>query len=130
MKLQLFMMAIVMTIAATVSGEVYGSSNLLERPIICHTPQVAMAFKINNQNIAFIERSNPGDNLRSIASTEVHNVRTRLTQNGFTKTLQYNNKRHTIHIANSGEFNHFDDYIIIRNNEGHEITYPLDCEKF
>lgn len=129
MKLQMLLMAIIMTVAATVSGAVYGAAS---DPVICHTPSIQLALKIDTNHIAFIENTtgvNPeGRNLAS--TTQIQQVRTRLTPSGFTKIVNHNNKRHTIHINDTQSFSQLSDYIVIRNMEGHEITYPLNCEIF
>ena len=133
MKLQMLMLGLILTVAAAFSGELHAvAMNLQENPVICHTPRIQMAFKISDQHIAFIESKGLGLGSelegRSVASSAINQVRTRLTATGFTKTLERNGKRHTIHINNGNNFSQFDDYIVIRNSEGHEITYPLECE--
>lgn len=130
MKLQFFLMAVVLTIAATVSGQVYAKDStfkVAESSIICHTPRAQLALKISPDHISFIER-NRGVNHRSIASTKINAVRTQFIGNGYRKTLHFENKRHTISIKDFNDLNEIDNYIVIKNNEGHEITYPLNCE--
>lgn len=126
MKLQMLMLGIILTVAAAFSGHIHAHVNLQEAAIICHTPRVQMAFKLSENNVAFLKQGLSDG--RSVASENITQVRTRLTATGLSRTLDYNGKRHTIHIGNGQSFSQLDDYIVIRNSEGHEITYPLECE--
>ena len=65
-------------------------------------------------------------NIRDIAS--IKNVRTKLTANGFTKSALSKGLKHIVHVENIESPNSLNDYMIIRNSKGHEITYPLECQ--
>ena len=123
-------MAIILTIAASFSGQAYGSKGKLKNPVICHTPRMKLAFKVDNQHIAFLQHKQKDGPDRQIASSEEMDCGTRLTHKGFTKVVNYEGKKHKIHIRDVNKFSALDDYIIIRNSEGHEVTYPLNCEKY
>jgi len=68
---------------------------------------------------------------RDVASSEVNFDIARSRWNGLSveKIAMFENKKHTIHIQNVEQPSNIDDYISIRDSEGHEIIYPLDCKK-
>lgn len=125
MKFELFLLGLVLSVAASFSGRLYGATHPME-PLICHTPRVNLALKVEHNNILFIRES--VDAARGLASTEVQNVRTLYRSGSITKVLQYNGDRYTIHIGDQATFSNLDNYMIVRNDEGHEMTYPLSCE--
>ena len=88
--------------------------------ISCYSKRLNTEFKINKRLISIIE-----NNGRSLASVS---ARTKHTSNGFDKILSHNNKKVTLHIENRKNFSQVNDYIILRNTQGHEITYPLECQ--
>ena len=93
--------------------------------INCHTPRMNKIFSISKDKIVF-EKEEMSSN-RSIAS--VDKLRTKKEGNGFTKILSYEGNKYTIHIANEESFDEVEDYLSIRSEKGHEITYPLTCKK-
>jgi hypothetical protein len=48
--------------------------------------------------------------------------------NGFSKFFYVSGKKYTIHIDDKDNFSDIDDYMIIKSSNGHEITYPLNCQ--
>lgn len=89
----------------------------------CHTPTLNKIFKIEDNHIVFLN-SLDRSVARTIAEAQSRNKNDR---NGINKVLDYDNQKHIIHIDNEDHFSDLNDYIIIRNKEGHEITYPLTC---
>jgi hypothetical protein len=51
------------------------------------------------------------------------------SRSGMTKIVEFEKQKHTIHIADMNNFSDVNDYIIIKSNSGHEVTYPINCEK-
>ena len=90
----------------------------------CTTPRLSKAFVVGPTGIAFF---NPFEKQgRKIASTI--NARTKLIGKGFSKILFVSGEKHIVHINDKQNLNELDDYLIIKSNKGHEITYPLDCK--
>lgn len=91
--------------------------------IVCHTPRLNKVFEINDNKITFIHEIDQHKN-RELASV---NSRNKTDLSGLNKIVNFENEKHTIHIENTKNFSDVDDYIVIRNQIGHEITYPLSC---
>ncbi|MAF79292.1 MAG: hypothetical protein CME63_04685 [Halobacteriovoraceae bacterium] len=94
--------------------------------IICTTPRESKVVLIKDTSVAL---STPEKliNQRTVAS--VSSVRTKLQGKGFTKIIFLDGIKHTIHIENQNDFSDVNDYMVMRSQEGHEITYPLTCNK-
>ena len=102
-------------------------SNIFAAPqIICTTPRESKVVLIKDRSIAF---STPEKliNQRSVAS--VSSVRTKLEGSGFTKIIFLDGIKHTIHIESKDNFSDVNDYMVMRSQEGHEMTYPLTCSR-
>jgi hypothetical protein len=93
--------------------------------VFCHTPRMNKVFEVADQKITFF---NEYDNTarRELASL---NSRNKPSPQGLTKIVDFENQKHTIHIGSLENFSDVEDYIIIKSNDGHEVTYPLTCEK-
>ena len=94
--------------------------------MICHTPRIDKAFVVGQTQVTFLDESAEGPE-RQLASIE--GIRTKISGNGFTKIMDFEGQRHTIHVANVNSPSQVEDYLVIRSREGHELTYPLDCSK-
>lgn len=90
--------------------------------ITCKTSNELKSFKIRKKSVAFITYD---DNSRSIAS--VKKVTSRRTRTGFTKTVRMEGKQHIFHINDQRNFSNLEDYYIVKNKQGHEVIYPLNC---
>lgn len=93
--------------------------------IICHTPRSNKIFEIKDSKVTFFNEfdTSAKRELASVESRPAH------AEKGLTKIVNFENQKHTIHIANSAHFSDSDDYIIIKAKSGHEVTYPLTCEQ-
>ena len=93
--------------------------------ILCHTPRSNKIFEIKDSRITFFNEFD------TTAKRELASVisRSRSTEVGMTKVVEFENQKHTIHIADTAHFSDSDDYIIIKAKSGHEVTYPLSCEQ-
>ena len=91
--------------------------------IECHTPRMNKTFTIKSDRVTFF--NGQAQEGREIASAP---TRTRNTAKGFTKILNFKGRKHTIHINDKNSFSNVNDYIIVRNRRGHEMTYPLSCK--
>lgn len=112
------MKALIITLIATFSLTSQAS-------ILCHTPRSNKVFEIKNTKITFFNEFD------TAAKRELASVvsRTRSSESGITKVVNFENQKHTIHIADSAHFSDVNDYIVIKAKSGHEITYPLSCEQ-
>jgi len=93
--------------------------------VLCHTPRMNKIFEVSDKRVTFFNEFD------SKAKRELASVVSRSKSNdmGVTKVVEFENQKHTIHIANMNSFSDVNDYIIIRSRSGHEVTYPLSCEK-
>lgn len=93
--------------------------------IVCHTPRSNKIFEIKETKVTFFNEFDLS------AKRELASVisRSRSNENGMTKIVDFENQKHTIHIANASHFSDSDDYIIIKAKSGHEVTYPISCEQ-
>ena len=41
---------------------------------------------------------------------------------------EFNNLKYTFVLSNTNNFSELDDYVVIENDRGHKITYPLSCK--
>jgi len=91
--------------------------------IVCHTPRSNKIFEIKDTKITFF---NEFDNAtkRELASLT---SRSKSTEKGMTKIVNFENQKHTIHITDTANFSDSEDYIVIKAKSGHEVTYPLIC---
>jgi len=93
--------------------------------IICHTPRSNKVFEIKENKVTFFSEFDTTAN-RELASVV---SKTKVSLNGMTKIVNFENQKHTIHIADSSHFSDVEDYIVIKAKSGHEMTYPLSCEQ-
>ena len=93
--------------------------------ILCHTPRSNKVFEIKDSRVTFFNEfdTNAKRELASVIS------RSNTAEKGMTKVVEFENQKHTIHIADAAHFSDADDYIIIKAKSGHEVTYPLSCEQ-
>lgn len=97
-----------------------------EGNITCFTPQSRQGFKLQKNSSGFTVKILTSESNRLIAS--VRPERTKYHSNGLTKYIKFEGKNYTLHIENWNKFSEVDDYVAIRSAQGHEITYPLNCE--
>ncbi len=93
--------------------------------IICHTPRSNKIFEIKDTKVTFFSEFDTSAN-REIASVISKSIS---SYKGMTKIVNFENQKHTIHIADSAHFSDVEDYIVIKAKSGHEMTYPLSCEQ-
>jgi hypothetical protein len=63
------------------------------------------------------------------AISSVDQVRTEKKHQGYDKVLFLDGLKHRIHIEKASEFSDVEDYMVVTSPKGHEMTYPLNCEK-
>jgi hypothetical protein len=68
--------------------------------------------------------------VRQIASelNEIRSFRTQLTSQGVSRIINHNGLKYSIHVNNLNSPSELDDYVAIKNGEGHEVVYPLNCK--
>ena len=115
MKTSLLFLALTIFIGFTTSAQ----ANL-----ICHTPRMNKIIEINDNDVTFFQEgdSNLSRKLASVQS------RTKKSGAGFSKTVSFENQKHTIFIKDVKNFSEVEDYIVIKAQTGHEVTYPLSCK--
>ena len=96
-----------------------------EASILCHTPRMNKVFEVNDKKVVFFNEFDTKAK-RELASTP---SRTKSSEKGITKYVDFENQKHTIHINDMENFSDVNDYIIIKARTGHEVTYPITCEK-
>ena len=109
-------------------GELNAAVRPQEFKAKCSTPRERHRFSIDNVGVKINKGWDKSDNRLPASSAEV-STRTRFTMKGFKKFFKYENKRYYIHIEDKSGFSEVDDFVVIQNGEGHEITYPLNCIK-
>lgn len=97
-------------------------SNQAHAAIKCQTAYHEKSFTIEEQSVAF-HKEQEG---RSISS--IHNVKTQKRLLGVDKVVYLDGMKHKIHIENQNSFNEADDYLSITSKQGHQMTYPLNCQ--
>lgn len=92
--------------------------------LVCHTPRMNKVMEINDNEVTFYQE---GDEKlsRKLASLA---TRTKKSGPGFSKTVSFENQKHTIFIKDVKNFSEVEDYIVIKAPTGHEVTYPLNCK--
>lgn len=96
-----------------------------EASILCHTPRMNKVFEVSDKKVTFFNEFDTKAK-RELASAP---SRTKNNAKGVTKFVDFENQKHTIHINDMEKFSDVDDYIIIKARTGHEVTYPITCEK-
>lgn len=96
-----------------------------EASVLCHTPRMNKIFEVSDKKVTFYNEFD------SRAKRELASVtgRSKPSENGLTKVVDFENQKHTIHISDMNNFSDVNDYIIIKSRTGHEVTYPLTCER-
>lgn len=99
-------------------------SILADKNIVCFGPRQSHKVVLNKKNVTI---SRPFAAINREIASEI-SVRTRLRGNGFSKFFYLAGKKYTIHIEDQNNFSDIDDYMVIKSSNGHEITYPLECQ--
>lgn len=107
-----------------------GSAGVNKQNFICHSPNDKYVIETTHETLTFIEE-NYKDNgavgaKRQLASSL--NVKTVLIMDGFTKTASREGKQFIVGIKDQNNPSENTDYLIIRDQEGHELLYPLTCQ--
>ncbi len=92
--------------------------------MVCHTPRLDKAFVVSATQVTFLDETQPEAD-RQLASIE--GIRTKINGSGFTKIMNFEGQKHTIHVDDVNSPSQVNDYLVIKSREGHELTYPLDC---
>jgi hypothetical protein len=87
--------------------------------ISCETARKNISIKLQNNDLKFEGRFP--------AQTIVQ--RSKISGQSLTKIFFVAGDKHTLHIGDKSQFSDSRDFISIQNQEGHEITYPISCQK-
>ena len=85
----------------------------------CSTPRKNITLKLKDNKLKL--------DGRFPAETMVQ--RSKFKGDGLQKIVYVNGDKHTLNIDNMSAFNEFNDYINIKTRQGHEMTYPVTCQK-
>jgi hypothetical protein len=96
-----------------------------EASILCHTPRMNKVFEVSDKKVTFFNEFDVKAK-RELASAA---SRSKSSDKGITQYVDFENQKHTIHISDTQNFSDVNDYIIIKARTGHEVTYPITCEK-
>lgn len=120
------MKTILTTMITLIAFSTWARTPAMSSKMICHTPRLDKAFVVGATQVTFLDETLEGPE-RQLASVE--GIRTKILGNGFTKIMDFEGQRHTIHVADMNSPSQVEDYLVIRSREGHELTYPLDCSR-
>jgi len=118
------MKVLLMMIATTLmSGHLaYGASNF--QKMACKISRNSKVFNITPTKISVNNQSSG----RSVASNKA--IRTIHHELGFTKHFNLGDgHQYILHVSNTEEPSEMNDYLIMRSQRGHEIIYPISCQK-
>ena len=93
--------------------------------IRCETTNSAHTIEVKGNKLSL--RSDGFNPTRGLSSNI--SARTSSTPTGFTKKAYFNGRLFHLTIQNANQFNEIDDYLSIRTQAGHEITYPVKCSQ-
>ena len=93
--------------------------------IVCETPRGSKTITIKKTAVSL---STPFS-LEGRGLASMKGVRTKIHGTGFTKIWYHNGNKHTVFIEDASKFSEVDDYMVVRSQKGHEMTYPLKCSK-
>lgn len=89
----------------------------------CSTPRGEVEFKLEDQSITFFQNVEKKRSLASEASAAVFKQGQALTQ-----YFSYEGVKHLIHVQNVSRPNVHEDYLLLSNEKGEKMLYPLDCK--
>lgn len=89
--------------------------------IKCHSPRLNKSFVING-TLVEVQQQSSGRSLASLRAA------TRGSGGSMEKMMNMDGHKVIIHLENMDRPNPIDDYVILRNAKGHEITYPIECQ--
>lgn len=90
----------------------------------CSTPRHEIEFKLGADAITFYEdQSSPERSVASDVDAAVFKQGKSLTQ-----YFEYEGLSHLIHVQNMNNPNSSEDYILLENDEGERMLYPLECK--
>lgn len=91
----------------------------------CSTPRQEIEFKLGPEAITFYTDKND-DPQRSVAS----DVEAAVLKQGesLTQYFEYEGLTHLIHVKNLKRPNSSEDYILLENDQGERMLYPLECK--
>lgn len=103
------------------------SQNVLAKPLNCSNDRIAKSWLIDQGRI-IMQGETKGS--RDVASSlnEIRSFRTQLTSEGVSRVIIHNGMKYSIHVNNIKAPSELDDYVAIKNSDGHEVIYPLNCQ--
>jgi len=118
------MKTLIATLITLLSLSTFAALSPSSAKMICHTPRLDKAFVVGATQVTFLDETQQEAD-RNLASIE--GIRTKISGSGFTKIMNFEGQKHTIHVDDVNSPSQVNDYLVIKSREGHELTYPLDC---
>ena len=91
------------------------------KPMSCQTNFGEKSFTIEGNSIAF-HNVQAGRGLSSVLPSK-----TKVSVEGFSKTVYKDGYKHLIHIENTNNLNAENDFLAITSPKGHKMTFPIHC---
>lgn len=89
----------------------------------CSTPRGEVEFKLEDQTITFFQEKEVKRSVASETSAAVFKEGHALTQ-----YFSYEGVKHLIHVQNVQKPNVHEDYLLLSNDKGEKMLYPLNCK--
>ncbi|MCB9059996.1 MAG: hypothetical protein H6622_00570 [Halobacteriovoraceae bacterium] len=102
------------------------SSTLSAFELYCYTPRKSKCFKVSQDNFTVLEERG---NQRSRGISSVEKLKTLYTGKSLTKYVKFEGDDYQIHVDNINSPSDMNDYLIVKNSEGHEMIFSLTCEQ-
>jgi len=116
-------MKLTLTLLATII-----STSLFAAPMWeCQSDRVSKSFSISEASVVTLNEIQK-DESRGLASVFQIPAHTRVNGKSVTKIMNHEGLQYTIHLSDFNSPSDFNDTVSIKNERGHEITYPLNCK--
>lgn len=89
----------------------------------CSTPRNEVEFKLEDKKITFYQDKEVQRSVASETSAAVFKEGNSLTQ-----YFHYQGVKHLIHVQNVKRPNVHEDYLLLSNDKGEKMLYPLTCK--
>ena len=113
MRMKLFLTLTAFTMALSAFASV--------KPMSCQTNFGERTFTIQGNSVAF-HNDQTGRGISSVLPSK-----TKVSVEGFSKTVYRDGYKHVIHIEDSHKLNAENDFLAITSPKGHKMTFPIHC---
>lgn len=100
---------------------------LNKKEIRCHTHNHEKEFTFGDKFLTFQEQYKKSDfNSKRIISSSVQ-IKSKPVGKGIIQTMTFEGQKHKVYIKDLAKFDEIHDFLSITSVQGHEMTYPLEC---